>query len=79
MDILLSLLIILCSMIYSLDFTEEGKICEIVIKGIPVSCVVVCAFEKTNKERVVQRRYRLMGKNNTIYENILSSEIIFKK
>jgi len=64
---------------YSLDSTEEGKKCEIVIKGETLACIVICAFEWTNKNKVVTRKYRLETKDKTIYDNILSSDIKFKK
>jgi hypothetical protein len=64
---------------YSVDITEEGKKCEIVIKGETLSCIVVCAFEWTNKDKVKKRTYRLEAKDKTIYDNILQSDIKFKK
>jgi hypothetical protein len=64
---------------YSVDSTEEGKKCEIVIKGETLACVVICAFEWTNKDKVQKRRYRLQANDNTIYDNILPSDIKFKK
>lgn len=64
---------------YSVDITEEGKKCEIVIKGETLACIVVCAFEWTNKDKVKKRKYRLEAKDNTIYDNILPSDIKFKK
>ena len=66
-------------MTYSEDITEQGKKCEIVIKGETLACVVICAFEWTNKNKEVKRKYRLQAKDKTIYENILSSDIKFKK
>ncbi len=66
-------------MIYSLDLTEEGKKCEIIVKGINVPCTIISAYEITNKSKVIHKRYRLKSKENTIYDNVLSSEIIFKK
>ena len=64
---------------YSVDITEEGKKCEIVIKGETLACIVVCAFEWTNKDKVKKRIYRLEAKDKTIYDNILQSDIKFKK
>ena len=64
---------------YSLDSTEEGKKCEILIKGETITCVVICAFVWLNKEKVKKTRYRLEAKDKTIYDNILPSEIFFKK
>jgi hypothetical protein len=64
---------------YSVDCTEEGKKCEIVIKGEILSCVVICAFEWTNKDKFTKRKYRLKAKDNTIYDNILPTDIKFKK
>ena len=66
-------------MIYSLDITEEGKKCEISIKGETLACVVICAFEWTNKDKVKKRIYTFQSKDNIIYENILPSDIKFKK
>lgn len=64
---------------YCVDSTEEGKKCEIVIKGENLTCVVICAFEWTNKDKVKKRIYRLESKDKTIYENILPIDIKFKK
>jgi hypothetical protein len=64
---------------YSVDITEEGKKCEIVIKGETLACIVVCAFEWTNKDKVKKRIYRLEAKDKTIYDNILQGDIKFKK
>jgi hypothetical protein len=64
---------------YSVDITEEGKKCEIVIKGETLACIVVCAFEWTNKDKVKKRIYRLEAKDKTIYDNILQSDVKFKK
>jgi hypothetical protein len=64
---------------YSVDITEEGKKCEIVIKGETLACIVVCAFEWTNKDKVKKRTYRLEAKDKTIYDNILQNDIKFKK
>ena len=66
-------------MIYSVDSTEEGKKCEIIIKGETLSCVVICAFEWTNKDKFKKRIYTLESKDNIIYENILPTDIKFKK
>ena len=66
-------------MIYSVDITEEGKKCEIIIKGETLACVVICAFEWTNKDKVKKRTYTLESKDNIIYDNILPSDIKFKK
>ena len=64
---------------YSLDSTEEGKKCQIIIKGETLSCVVVCAFVWTDKNKVVKRKYRLEAKDKTIYDNFSPTDIIFKK
>ena len=64
---------------YSVDITEEGKKCELVIKGETLACIVVCAFEWTNKDKVKKRIYRLEAKDKTIYDNILQSDIKFNK
>jgi hypothetical protein len=64
---------------FSLDITEEGKKCEIIIKGETLCCIVICAFQWTNKHNVKIRKYRLKSKDNTIYDNILSSDIKFNK
>ena len=66
-------------MVYSVDSTEEGKKCEIVIKGETLTCVVVCAFEWTKKGEVYKRRYILEGKDKTLYYNISPSDFKFKK
>jgi hypothetical protein len=66
-------------MTYSEDISEQGKKCEIVIKGESLACVVVCAFEWTNKDKLVKRKYRLEAKDKTIYDNVSPSDIIFKK
>jgi hypothetical protein len=64
---------------YSLDSTEEGKKCEILIKGETITCVVICAFVWLNNEKVKKTRYRLEAKDKTIYDNISPQDIIFKK
>ena len=66
-------------MVYSVDITEEGKKCEIIIKGETLTCVVVYAYEWINKNNEVIRKYKLEAKDKTIYENILKSDIKFKK
>lgn len=66
-------------MIFSEDSTEQGKRCEITVKGVVVDCIVVCVFEITNKQKVITRKYRLESKDKTVYDNILPSEITFKK
>jgi hypothetical protein len=66
-------------MIYSEDITQQGKKCEITIKGESVDCVVICAFERTRKDKVVIKKYRLESKDKTIYDNVLPSDINFKK
>ena len=66
-------------MIFSEDSTEQGKRCEITVKGVIVDCIVVCVFEITNKQKVITRKYRLESKDKTVYDNILPSEITFKK
>jgi hypothetical protein len=40
---------------------------------------VICAFERTTKDKVVIKKYRLESKDKTIYDNILPSDIKFKK
>lgn len=64
---------------YSVDSTEEGKKCEIIIKGETLACIVLCAFEWTDNNKSVKRKYRLEGKDNTIYDNINPSDIKFNK
>lgn len=66
-------------MTYSEDISEQGKKCEIVIKGESLACIVICAFEWTNKDKVVKRKYRLEAKDKTIFDNVSPSDIIFKK
>ena len=66
-------------MIYSEDITEQGKKCEIVIKGEPLACIVICAFERTTKDKNVIRKYRLESKDKTIYDNVNPTDIKFKK
>ena len=66
-------------MIFSEYSTEQGKKCEIVIKGSTIDCVVLCAFELWNKNKLVYRKYRLEGNEKEIYDNINSSDIKFKK
>jgi hypothetical protein len=66
-------------MIYSEDITEQGKKCEIIDRGATVTCTVICAFERTTKDKVVIKKYRLESKDKTIYDNILPSDIKFKK
>jgi|TARA_B110000503_G_C7007518_1_gene354238 hypothetical protein len=66
-------------MIYSEDITQQGEKCEITIKGETIACVVICAFERTRKDKVVIKKYRLESKGENIYENVLPSDIIFKK
>ena len=43
-------------MVYSVDITEEGKKCEIIIKGETLTCVVVYAYEWINKNKEVIRK-----------------------
>lgn len=64
-------------MIYSEDYTEQGKKCEIVIKGETLSCVVICAFKRTTKDNVLVKKYRVESKDKTIYDNINPSDIKF--
>ncbi len=66
-------------MVFSADFTQEGKKCEILIKGETIVCIVVCSFDRINKGKVISTRYRLQGKDMTIYDNVKPSEIMFKK
>lgn len=66
-------------MIYLEDTTEEGKRCEIQVKGQIIPCVVVCAFEHKNRNGLITRKYRLESMDKTIYDNIVPSEIKFKK
>ena len=66
-------------MTYREDSSEQGNKCEIIIKGETLYCVVICAFEWTDKNKVVKRKYRLEAKDKTIYDNVSTSDIIFKK
>jgi hypothetical protein len=66
-------------MIYSVDITEQGKKCEIIVKGETLICVVIYAYEWISKDKEVIRKYKLEAKDKTIYENILKSDIKFKK
>lgn len=66
-------------MIYSEDITEQGKKCEIVIKGETLSCVVICVFERTTKDNVLIKKYRVQSKDKTIYDNVSPSDILFIK
>lgn len=66
-------------MIYSEDISEQGKKCQILIKGESIDCVVICSFERTQKNGIKTIKYRLQGKDNTIYDHINPSDIIFKK
>ena len=58
-------------MVYSVDITEEGKKCEIIIKGETLTCVVVYAYEWINKNKEVIRKYKLEAKNSGIGKTIL--------
>lgn len=66
-------------MIYNEDMTEEGIKCQIIDKGESVNCIVLCAFERTTKDKVVIKKYRLQSKDKTIYDNVSPSDILFVK
>jgi hypothetical protein len=66
-------------MIYSEDITEQGKKCEIVVKGETLACIVICAFERTTSNKQVIKKYRLESKDKTIYDNVNPTDIKFKK
>jgi len=66
-------------MIYSEDITQQGKKCVITIKGESIACVVICAFERITKDKVSIIKYRLESKDKTIYDNVLPTDINFKK
>ena len=66
-------------MIYSVDNTEEGTKCVIVLQGKTIDCIVIGAFEYVTKNKLVFRRYSLQDEYSRHYDNILSSDIKFKK
>jgi hypothetical protein len=66
-------------MIYSEDSTEQGKKCNIILKGETITCTIICSFDRISKDKVVNRKYRLQAKDKTIYDNVSPSDIIFKK
>ena len=66
-------------MIYSVDNTEEGTKCEIVVQGKTLDCIVIGAFEYVTKNKLVTRRYSLQDEYSRQYDNILSSDVKFKK
>jgi hypothetical protein len=66
-------------MIYYLDFSENGKRCEITIKGLLISCKVDFAHVRINKKGIENKKYSLIGNDKCTYENISEETIKFMK
>jgi len=65
-------------MVYSEDFSEEGRKCLITIKGAELVCFVLCSFERTNANSGIRTvKYRLQDTEGNIYDNINPTEITF--
>jgi hypothetical protein len=66
-------------MIYYVDFTEEGKKCELNIKSQDISCQVICSFVRITNKGVENITYSLLSKDKLIYEYVPKDRIKFKK
>jgi hypothetical protein len=66
-------------MFYLEDSTEQGKKCKVSIKGELTDCEIICSFERKIKNTDTTIKYRLRLKNGDILDNVLKSDIVFKK
>jgi hypothetical protein len=66
-------------MIYFQDITEQGKKCEITIKGETLICQVVSAFEIIKKNGSKKRWYSIESKDKRIFDYVPVDDIKFKK